>query len=58
MNGYATTGTLFPHKDIYKATRVSPDGQTRNQIGHVLIRREFKASVVDKRAYRGVDTTS
>jgi hypothetical protein len=27
----------FSHEDTHKETRISPDGQTQNQIDHVLI---------------------
>ena len=37
------TGTPSPHKHTW----VSPDGQTRSQIDHVLTKREFKNSVTD-----------
>ena len=58
MNELLITGTLFPHRDIHKATWVSPDGDTKNQIDHVLINKRFRTSVRDTRAYRGPDVAS
>ena len=58
INGLVITGTCFPHKDIHKATWVSPDGQTRNQIDHIMIRRTWRTSVTDTRVQRGADAAS
>lgn len=35
-NGLVITGTLFPNKDIHKATWVSANGRVENQIDHLL----------------------
>ena len=55
MNGLMIGGTLFQHKAIHKATWVSPDNTTENQIDHVCISRKFKGSLQDVRVMRGAD---
>jgi exonuclease III len=58
MNGLVITGTLFPHKDIHKATWVSADGRVKNQIGYLLISGQWRSSVLDSRVQRGADVNS
>jgi hypothetical protein len=47
--------TMFPHRNIHKCTRNSSDGQTHNQIEHILIDRRWHSSIIDVRRFRGAD---
>ena len=51
-------GSLFQHKRIYKATWVSPDHHTENQLDHVCIKKKFRRSLQDVRVKRGADVGS
>ena len=58
INGLVITGTLFPHKDIHKATWTSANGRVCNQIDHLLISGQWRSSVLDTRVQRGADVNS
>ena len=48
-------GTIFLHKTVHKASWVSPDGRTENQIDHFTISKKFRRSLQDVRVMRGAD---
>ena len=58
MNGLVITGTCFPHQTAHKATWMSPNGRTQNQIDHMMICKNWRKSVEDSRVYRGADAAS
>ena len=58
LNNMVIGGSVFPHKRIHKATWVSPDLITENQIDHVCIAKKFRRSLEDVRVKRGADVAS
>ena len=57
-HGLVIAGTLFDHRDIHKATWVSPNPRIRNQIDYILISGKLRRSLQDVRAQRGADCNS
>jgi hypothetical protein len=47
--------TMFPHRKIHKHIWTSPEGNTQNQIHHVLIAKRRHSSILDARSFRGAD---
>jgi hypothetical protein len=47
--------TMFPHRNIHNYNYMSPDGNTHNQIDHILIDRRRHSSVLDIRSFRAPD---
>jgi hypothetical protein len=47
--------TMFPHRNIHKYTWTSPDGNTHNQIDHILIDRPRHSSALDVRSLTTAD---
>ena len=58
FNNMIIGGSVFPHRRIHKATWVSPDHRTENQIDHICIGRKFRRSMQDVRVQRGADAAS
>jgi hypothetical protein len=47
--------TMFSHRKIHKYTWTSIEGNTHNQIDHVLIDRIWRSNLLDVRSFRGTD---
>jgi endonuclease/exonuclease/phosphatase family metal-dependent hydrolase len=47
--------TMYPHRKIHKYTWTCPEGDTHNQIDHVLIDRRRHSSIVDVQSFREAD---
>ncbi|VDO54752.1 unnamed protein product [Schistosoma margrebowiei] len=58
FNKLVTGGTIFPHKRIHKATWISPDHTTENQIDHICINKKFRRIMEDVRTSIGADIAS
>ena len=58
LNSVVIGGSVFQHKRIHKATWVSPDLSTENQIDHVCIGRKFRRSLQDVCVKRETDVAS
>ena len=58
FNELVIGGTLFPHKNCHKATWLSPDHHTSNQIDHIAVGQRWRSSLQDVRVQRGADVAS
>ena len=52
FNNMIIGGSVFPHRRVHKATWVSRDHRTENQIYHICIGRKFGRSMQDVRVQR------
>ncbi|VDP25230.1 unnamed protein product [Schistosoma margrebowiei] len=50
-------GTIFPYKRIHKATWISPDHTTENQIDHICINKKFRRTMEDKSIKEALTST-
>ena len=57
-NRLVVGSTLFQHKEIHKITWISPDGNTKAQLDHIIINRKWRSSLQDVRACRGAECGS
>ncbi|VDO90817.1 unnamed protein product [Schistosoma margrebowiei] len=58
FNKLVIGGTIFPHKRMHKATWISPDHTTANQIDHICTNKKFRRTIEDVRTRREADIAS
>ena len=58
LNGLFIQGTRFPHKDIHKATWISPVDKKGHQIDHIITNSRWRSCVEDVKVIRGADIDS
>ncbi|VDP38802.1 unnamed protein product [Schistosoma margrebowiei] len=58
FNKLVIGGTIFPQKRIHKATWISPDHTTENQIDHICINKKFRRTMEDVRTRRRANIAS
>ncbi|VDP44424.1 unnamed protein product [Schistosoma margrebowiei] len=58
FNKLVIGSTISPHKRIHKATWISPDHTTENQIDHICINKKFGRTMEDMRTRRRDDIAS
>ncbi|VDO95361.1 unnamed protein product [Schistosoma margrebowiei] len=58
FNKLVIGGTIIPHKRIQKATWISPDYTTENQIDHICINKKFRKAMEDVRTRRSAGMAS
>ncbi|VDO51298.1 unnamed protein product [Schistosoma margrebowiei] len=58
FNKFVISGTIFPHKRIHKATWISPEHTTENQMDHICINKKFRRTMEDVRTKRAADIAS
>ncbi|VDP07363.1 unnamed protein product [Schistosoma mattheei] len=58
FNKLVIGGTIFPHNRIHKATWISPNHTTENQIDHICINRNFRKTMKDVRTKSEADMAS
>ncbi|VDO70641.1 unnamed protein product [Schistosoma curassoni] len=58
FNKIVIRSTIFPHKRIHKATWISPDHTTENQIDHIYVSKTFGRAMEDVRTRTGGEIAS
>ena len=58
INDIVIGGTLFPHHEIHKLTRYSPNGRDKNQIDHLIFNGKWRRSLQGVEVGTGDDISS